>query len=337
MTSYRDIIKQSWKISWKNKYLWFFGFFASIISFGAEFKVLSKSINQEQGIKMLNDTLMFFKTGIFSKTALLNMIELIKTEPMSAIAILSIMIFIIAFALFFLWLATVSQISIINSVKNLVKGTKDETRIKKNIKKANKKFWPVLSMNIIIGIIINGVTLLISYLLVLSLIKESSVLNFVYALLFVLMIPLILIASFVFKYAIAYIVVEGKKFRKSLKDAWKLFKENWMISIEMAITLFFINIIAMFVISAITLLILMLFIGLAMTSSVFVASPQVLFWTLLVLAILISMAVMIIGGAIINTFQISSWTNLFLKIKDKKTNSKIERIFLENENKEVKS
>ncbi|MFA7365138.1 MAG: hypothetical protein WCZ12_02140, partial [Patescibacteria group bacterium] len=176
---------------------------------------------------------------------------------------------------------------------------------------------------------INGITLLISLLLVMALIRESSTLTLIYGLLFILIIPVILIASFVFKYAIAYIVVDGKKFKDSLSAAWKLFKDNWLISVEIAITLFFINIAAMFIISTITFLVLILLIGVAMTSSIFIIASQAFFWSVVVLAILLAMAIMIIGSAIINTFQISSWTNLFMKIKDKQTSSKIERIFSE--------
>ena len=150
MTPYREILKQAWKISWKNKILWFFGFFASLISFGAELKIFSRAFSQESGLKIINNIGLFIKTGIFSKNALYNLSYLIKTEPWSAILLFLILIVTLAISLFFIWLATTSQISIIDAVKKINKEDKEKINIKDQIKKSKNKFWPVLGMNVLI-------------------------------------------------------------------------------------------------------------------------------------------------------------------------------------------
>lgn len=329
MTPYREILKQAWKISWKNKILWFFGFFASLISFGAELKIFSRAFSQESGLKIINNIGLFIKTGIFSKNALYNLSYLIKTEPWSAILLFLILIVTLAISLFFIWLATTSQISIIDAVKKINKEDKEKINIKDQIKKSKNKFWPVLGMNVLIWLIINGVTLLISLLLVVIIIQNKSSLLAIYGLLFIIFIPIILFLSFMIKYAIAYIVIDGKKISDALKSGWELFKKNWLISIEMSITLFFINILAMAIISIIVFLIFLVLAGIAMTTAIFIFSSQAFFWGLISIAILIAVVLVSLGSAIINTFQISAWTELFIKLKEEKTSSKLERIFSE--------
>lgn len=329
MASYRAILKQSWKISWKNKFLWFFGFFASLISFGAEFKIISRSISQETGFKMLNNIGMFIKTGIFSKNALGNIFKMAKTDTSSFLSFALFIFVILAISLFFVWLATVSQVSIIDAVKKITKNTKEKLKIKNQLKKARTKFWPVLWMNLIMGLMVNGITLLISILLMFILIQNKPSFLFLYGIIFIAFIPIILFLSFVIKYAIAYTVIDGKKFSSAFKNGWKLFKNNWLISMEMTITLFFINILAMLVVSILAFLGLVFIIGIAMTSAIFITSSQFIFWSLIVIAILFAVSIMTIGGSIVNTFQISTWTNLFIKLKEKKISGKLERVFAE--------
>lgn len=329
MLSYRAILRQAWRISWKNRFLWFFGFFASIISFTAEFKVITQAFNQETGIKSLNNFQMFLNTGIFSKDAWINIIKLFKTDPKSIIFIILIFLIILALVAFFAWLSTASQVGIIGSVEKIIKEKKVRLNIKNGLKKGTKKFWPVFFMNILISIIINTIYLLISFLLILVIIKNQSLTTILYGFIFLIFIPISLFLSFIIKYAIAYIVIENKSFFKALKEGWKLFTRNWLISIEMTIVLFFINIIAMLAISLISFVGFFLLFGIAL-SSIYILSSGLLFWIILILGILFLLAVIILGGALLNTFQISSWTDLFIQIRNRGGYSKIERIFQEN-------
>ena len=43
------------------------------------------------------------------------------------------------------------------------------------------------------------------------------------------------------KYAIAYVVIKGSGFVEAVKLGWQLFVKNWLVSLEMAFILFFIN------------------------------------------------------------------------------------------------
>ncbi|HOZ53608.1 MAG TPA: hypothetical protein PK142_02935 [bacterium] len=326
MLSYRTVLKQAWKISWKNKILWFFGFFASLISFSAEFKVISRSLNQEMGLQTLNNLKLFLNTGIFSKDSWLNFIELIKNDPKSILFLVLVLILIAGVSIFFAWLSTVSQISIINSVKNIINEKKEKITIKNSIKNSNKSFWPVFLMNIVISLAINIIYLIISFLFVLVIIKNQATATILYGLVFIIFIAISLFLSFIIKYGIAYVVIEKEKFFLAIKRGWSLFFNNWLISIEMAIVLFFINLLAIILVSFLSFIAFFLFFGLALSTTL-IASPAIIFWTILIIGILVVLAIMALGGAILNTFQTSSWTDLFIKIKDEKKEAKLERIF----------
>lgn len=326
MLSYRNTLKQAWKISWKNKILWFFGFFASLVSFSAELKVASKIISPGPSIKELTNFKMFLDTGIFSKSAWINFFELLKTEPKTLWLLILVVLIIIGFAVFFAWLSTVSQISLINSTKDIIKEKKGKITIKKAIKNSNKRFWPVFWLNLIITIIINLVFLVSSFFFLFIIIKNKIAYTLVYGLIFIIFTLLCLLLSFIAKYSIAYVVLEKKKFGPAIKSAWKLFSDNWLISLEMALILFLINFVAILLISLASIALIFVFIALALSTTL-VSAPFFFFVFFAIIGALAVIIFNILSGSLLNTFQTSAWTGLFLNIKDKKQKAKLERVF----------
>lgn len=328
MLSYRAVLKESWKISWKNKYLWFFGFFASLISFNIEFKVLARSLDQSSGLNAIANIKTFLSTGLFSQNAWLNFIELLKTDTVTISWLIFIFLLILAIIIFLAWLSTVSQIGIIDSVNKIMKGSREKLGIKSGLKSGRKKFWPVLALNVIISLSINLIYFLISWLLVS--VAQSGQMSAVLAfgLIFIIMVPLSLALSFVIKYTIAYAIIENKKLTSAIKLGWKLFKQNWLVSVEMAIVLFLINILSIILLSFLSLTLFYLAFGLAL-SMMMLSASSFLFWSLVVLGFLIVLALIIMIGSLLNTFQIASWTNLFVRLKKEKELGKLERIFQE--------
>lgn len=328
MLSYRAILKQAWRLSWKNKMLWFLGFFASLVSFTVETKIMSRSFNQESGIASLNDLILFISTGIFSANAWHNALNLFKSNPGTMILLIIFLLIILAITLFFLWLAVSSQIGIINAVAKISKKQNEKLTIKNLLKGAQKRFWPVLFLNLAISLLINILFILISLLLIIVIIKSQIFTSILYGIIFIIFVPVALFLSFITKYAIAYVILEGKKFAPAIKEAWKLFFNNWLISVEMAIILFFINIIAIVLFSLLSFIIFTLFFGIALSMNM-LASSIFLFWLFIIIGFLLVMAVMVLGGSFINVFQTASWTNLFVQLKGEGGSSKLERVFTE--------
>ena len=84
MSLYRNILKQSWQTTWRNKYLWFFGIFAVFLGNAGEYKILSYSLSGDnQSILPAVDKIV--QTGIFSKHAFDNIFGIIQTKTLSMI------------------------------------------------------------------------------------------------------------------------------------------------------------------------------------------------------------------------------------------------------------
>ena len=127
------------------------------------------------------------------------------------------------------------------------------------------------------------------------------------------------------KYSICYIVLQGRNFIDSIEDSWRLFINNWIISLEMGLILFaiqFLVTVALFIIILVLgipfLFLALLFGGLAMPIS----------WIMILTYIITSIMLVIFTGSIFTTFQISSWTGLFLELTKKQgVISKLARFF----------
>jgi len=182
----------------------------------------------------------------------------------------------------------------------------------------HQHFWPVLGLNILIKILVNFAFFIISLPLLFMALNQAPILIGAYTLLFVIFIPVAVSLSLLMKYAIAYQVLDNQRFVPAMEKGWQLFRRHWLVSLEMAIILFIISFLA----------------GLAMlvVVSIFIFP---LFWMgaafqmgwLTILSLLLALIIIIIVGSWLVTFQISTWTSLFLALKEKGGLAKLERLF----------
>ena len=49
MPFYRTILKQAWSLTWRHKYLWWFGIFAALLGNGGEFEILFNNVGANPG------------------------------------------------------------------------------------------------------------------------------------------------------------------------------------------------------------------------------------------------------------------------------------------------
>ena len=149
-------------------------------------------------------------------------------------------------------------------------------------------------------------------------ISDSYAFVITYTILFVVFVPIAVSLSLIIKYAISCRVLENKSVITSLENGWNLFKKNWLISLEVALILFIISFFSSFLI---LIIISILFFPLLWLSIVFSIG-----W-LSFLMIFLSLVVAVLFGSLLTTFQIATWTDLYLHLKDNKGVAKLERIF----------
>jgi hypothetical protein len=326
MTLYRNILSQAWSATWRNKYLWFFGLFALFISNTGEIDYVFQVLGSDKGNSWINFYQQFAATGIFHLQAFFNLIHLFKVDPLGTAIILLVFLFVLALFLAVVWLAIVSQIAIVNNSAVIFSSKKGEPlKLKDGIIAGAKKFWQVLLLNLSARVLIVLAILFVSEPISKKLLNFNSLLGTLISFLFVIVFLIIVLSfSFVVKYAITYIVVRKEKIVPAVKKAWVLFRENWLVSIEMAVVLFLVNFLAAVIILVGIFALLIPFYALAFALGT-IFSPA---WYALVIiiALIVSTVIAAVGGAMVTAFSISSWTGLFVRLVGRGGESKILRM-----------
>ena len=305
MTSlYRTIIAKAWEITKRYKFLWLFGFFATLLGNAAEYKSLFKQI---ENIKNNSDALLNigYQITLWGKIA-----QSLQNVPLiNALAIILTLLFVILIAIIFIWLIIVSQTALIQSA-SLAENDK-KVSFKESFLSSVRYFWPVFGMNLLAKLIIFLLlSLLFTPLLVILIAQGAKISMFLTLVMVVIFVPIAIIIGFVAKYAVAYIVLQKKKFWEALADGWKLFIQNWLISLEMALIVFVVNAALAFILILISVILVSPFMLLGLISG----SSQVLY-IIMGGAIAIIAIIFMFSAAIFSTWQNTAWTLLFIKLE----------------------
>lgn len=323
MSLYRNILGRAWEISRRNKYLWFFGLFAALLGNGGEYEILVRGLSGETGGAVLPAWQSIAGTGIFSPDVFSNISNLMKTDPVSLLMLGFIGLVILALAAFLIWLSVSCQAALVNNAAGYLSGKKGDWQ--SGITAGKNNFLPVFGLNILNKLIVLIAFVLVGLPIILTAARSGSILvNLLYIILFVVFMAVTLSVSFIIKYAIAYVVIKRNKIAESVKLGWQLFAKNWLVSIEMAFILFFINflaglatILAVFIMAIPFLFSAVLFYKLAAAAG---------FWIVVTLAFILMLALVVLVGAVLAVFQISSWTALFVELISHGGVSKIVRV-----------
>ncbi|MDD5071956.1 MAG: hypothetical protein PHQ42_04465 [Patescibacteria group bacterium] len=326
MSLYRNILKQALAITWRYKYLWFFGLFATLIGGGGEYEVITKGIGGDTALNVFPNFSRLAETGIFSRNGLANMGELFKNDPATAAVLALISLIILVLFIFLVWLVIVSQTALVNNSAEIISGKKNSVSgIKRGVAAGIKYFWPVLGLNIVIKAIICLAFFLISLPIILWTARISQTINSpLYIILFIIFFPLAIILSFIMKYAICYVIIRGSNLANAIKDGWRLFLKNWLISVEMAFILFFISFLAGLAVIIAVLILAVPFLFLALI--LYKLISFIGFWLIIMIGLIVLLAIIIGAGAALTTFQTASWTGLFIELIGRGGTSKIERV-----------
>jgi hypothetical protein len=318
MFLYRDILKRSVKVTWGNKYLWFFGLFASLLAGTGRFNLSFSRASEDWNGNFFSGLAAFFNQGILNGNFFRGMGTYYKQDPIAASIFTVFFMVVVVLSLFLLWLAIVSQAGLnADSAKIIKSGDKGEKpTIASGLEVGAKKFWPVLGFNLIAIVLVYLFSAIAGLPLVFMPDRPDIDVMLLYVLLFILFIPLALIVSFLGKYAVCFSVIKGKKFVDAIEESLKLFGKNWLISIEMSLILFFVDFIAIFLIGLALLVLAVPYFFAAMAIAV-VFSYQV-FWLAIVFGLTLAIMIIVLAGSILTTFHMVAWTDIFINLTDKK-------------------
>ena len=320
MPFYRIVLKQALVLTWRYKYLWWFGIFAALIGNGGELEILFNNVGANPSQALFPAWQRIVSTKIFSGQILTNIGNLLKQDTLNMIFVLAASLVVLAIGLFLIWLVIVSQAAIVNNSAAIIKQKKHT--FKEGLNFGILNFWPVLVLNIIIKAAIY--ILLVAISLPVIFWQGNFNANLFYIIALVIAVPAAIILSFIMKYAIAYAVINKSKVAPAIKQSCRLFKENWLVSFEMAVMLFFINLLVGL---AIVLTILILAVPFLFLGLIFLyAFSSVGSWLIAILAFTSFLFIVATAGAALAVFQISAWTGLFLELDKKGGTSKLVRL-----------
>ncbi|OIO48831.1 MAG: hypothetical protein AUJ34_02300 [Parcubacteria group bacterium CG1_02_41_12] len=314
---YRDIIKKSLAITKKYKHLWFLGFLAALLGNGGELEFVLAQFNKlsSGSLGIGEGVIASFGTGGSNIVKLLASLAYLAQDN-----ILLMIVFGIVLALM-IWLAISAQGGLVRAIA--VVGGTDFSDLKEHFFKGNKSFLSLLSIVLAtrVGAFFIAAVVGIPFAALLMYFLDPSVAGVLVV--FAFGVPLLIMASLIAKYAICFHMLEQKKWKAAIVSALKLFRDNWLISIELAVILFVINIIAG---AAIILLILIISIPFILIGMVLQNNHQDAAIAVLWAGEIAAFMALVLFGSWLATFQYASWTELFLKIRKGGHLSKIVRV-----------
>lgn len=320
---YRPIFKKAWEITKQNRFLWIFGLFAALAGNGGIYEILVKGFGRivsEGEVNLVTSKWMWFTEFL----SFPHLEDLYVRSPLF-VSLLWVLFFVILACLAFLiWIIVTSRGALVSSVKKIA--SRKKTTLRAGWADGKKYFWPVLGLNLLSKALTFGLLILITIPAMLYLTGQGGNIGlnlFLYILAFVVFTSLALFISFMAIYATCFVVIEDKRLVESIRLSWKMFIKNWLISIEMALLLFGITIAAGIGIILFTLL-YMIPVALLLFAFSYL-ELSIGFWLITFLATLGWFLALFFAGAIISTFQFSSWTLLFMEINKKKIWSKLLR------------
>ncbi len=312
---YKKIYLQSWQIIKYNWHLLIFGIFVSLMGF-KEIKILF-NLNALGGDFLTYNTLYWLDTFKSLFTTELSLENLPTT--------LSVLGIFVIFA--------VLLVLIISSQGALIKATADnEKKIKKG--KFNKylqigieNFWELFGLmilnSLILIILISGIIIPLIYLVAEN--SYSGGLNFLLSIItFFILVPLIVIVSLVTRYGASYIVLKKDSLLTAFLNGWRLFKTNWIISIENA---FFLLLVTILYILSVSTLITIIVVPFLILASLLGAINYFGFWFVFMAGSFSVIIILLLTTAIWGAYYSIIWTNVFLELTSRvKKHSKVQRL-----------
>ena len=338
MRLYRPMLKQAVAITWRNKVLWFFGLFSALLTSGGAYNIGLGNFEkvEAQGLR-LNNFKNFLQhwTLNFGSGGKIDIMDVWQTVGIWGIFL---MLIILAVVVFLFWLAVSSQGALVFGLGRTVE--KKEFNFNQLFRQGMHKFWAVLLLNLIFGVVLLTALLLLSlpfFILFMSTSQTVIWQSILVVLSFLVWVPLAAVLFIIIRYALIYTVNQEEHVGEALSKAFSLFAKNWIVSLETALLLFVLNLI-----SGLVLALAMIFVAVPFVMLAIIAvqlSSSMFFWLVILCGALVFITILFLYGALWNVFSMANWVILFDKIQQGPVYSKIWRwaINLSGHKKEIKT
>jgi hypothetical protein len=312
--NYGSIIKEAWQITWKNKYLWWFGLLVALSGgIGSNF---SSNWEEKNGWKEEAKQKFYAWASIYWEWILLSLILL---------GLLTIV---------FLILSVWGRGALVVSLGKIAAKDKEPLNFKTGMQIGKKFFWPILGLNLFLfGISIATLIILGTPIAILFYLKAywvGAFLAFGGLLIFIL---LVVLFSFLKKFGIIYLVLGKVSFWPALENAYLLFQRNFLSSLIMGIIFIPLNFLAG--LAAIVFLLTSLLIFLIPGLLAYFLMGKLAIIILSILGILILLAGILTINSIYTVLAQAIWILFFRQIALPKEEEKVVEIIKEIKESEI--
>ena len=297
METYREALAHAWRLTWKHKKLWALGLLAGLVGSGSAFMFVMRFyyVVGEQRLDWMDNIAFTFSTQGGWLEGLLTLVFLL----------IALFIF-----LFFLAVFVSAQGSLVQAVEEAE--TERPLRVVTLFHHGRQRVGRLLIINIVRAGIAFGLLYLAAYAARALAMQEGLWASAVFLIVSIIIIVLGLAASFLAIYAVCYVSLHDRTLRQSLFDAWALFVDHALVSLEMSVVLFAVavifSVVGIFGMGVISIPMFM-----ATLVALAVENPMILAFTMAAGFVLL-MALVFWLMAVYTTFAMSSWTVLFMQM-----------------------
>lgn len=300
----KNVLQKAWSISWINKSLWFFGLFAAILAMGEEYDVILRNGDIFSSIPSnLESYRQALHLGLFSGfwTQIKDFVH--TNVPGTLYITVTWVVAILALA----WLVIVAQGALIEGARRNENGK--SLNLLEGFDAGMGNFWPIFLTNVIAKVVVYGLLLVVDVPLVILYVKTTSVAAAVAVMLwsFIILFPVMVVVSFMTKFSNMFIVVKKMKVIASIKAAWTMFRNNWLVTLELAALLIVIKTIIVYVVAS------------ALINAIGFPNISGVGYVFFLIAIGFVYAWL-------TTFQFSAWTFLFMQLDAGTGRSRLRRL-----------
>jgi hypothetical protein len=297
--NYIQILKDAWQITWKNKFLWWFGLLIAIASPG------SLNFNTGGGNEKIDDATVQRVSNFFVQ----NMHWII------AVAIAFIILIIIMVII-----GIIARAGLLKSIDAVLKNK--PVGFKAGMKEGKKYLSRLFLLGLTIFFLILAAVIVLATPVAFVLINKAFVTGiFLGILAFIILIPVIVLCSFLKAYGNIYVVLGELSAWNALEKAYELFRKNMLASIIMWLLFIPIGFVLMLAIIMILIPLALLFLaagfGLYSAAGITGAIITTCVGVICFLAITLSIR------SVYETFLQSTWYLFFLEIATPKVEEKV--------------
>lgn len=305
-TFYRHIFADAWRIVRANKALWVLGFFVSFLGNGGVYELLVQGAGR---LGLSEDFGAYASLGLLSGWH--NLVPSLQNLGAANFVVLMLLVLtVLALTIVALWVVISAQGGLIVGVRDAAKGRK--TRFGSLFAAGNETFVPLLVLNVLSRLAILAFFYLLLALTVLYLADANIWSVLAYLVGFVCLLPITVIIGFGSIYAACYVAIQRMPLVSAIEAAIALFRKYWLISLETALFLFGVNMIAAFgigiVTSAAAIALVPFLIGASLLKS---ASALAI---VSAIAVIVGVVFLALVGAFLAAFQYAVWVSLFTKL-----------------------